>query len=130
MKQPAAPMRSLTGDRFASADRPTMAGTGLRRRIIKRMTAPNPDRAESPSPHAPAERPADADLPALLAARARHQQRRNLMLTPQERMAAMQKLIDQSWAVLQAKPKALAHFRARNHHKRAIAVGELAQHGT
>jgi len=52
------------------------------------------------------------------------------MLSPRERMAAMQKLIDQSWAVLQAKPKALAHFRARNHHKRAIAVGELAQHGT
>jgi len=52
------------------------------------------------------------------------------MLSPQERMAAMQKLIDQAWAVLQANPAALAHFRARNHRKRAIAVGEFAQHGT
>jgi erythromycin esterase-like protein len=51
------------------------------------------------------------------------------MLTPQERMAAMQKLIDRSWAVLRANPAALAHFRARNHRKRAIAVGESA-HGT
>ena len=129
MKMLAAPMRSLTGGRFASADRPMMAGTGLRRRIIKRMAAPNPDRAESPLSYAPAERPADADLPALLAARVRHQQRRNRMLSPRERMAAMQKLIDQSWAVLQANPAALAHFRARNHRKRAIAVEESA-HGT
>jgi len=94
------------------------------------MSAPNPDRAELPSPPAAAERPSGADLAVLLAARTRHQQRRNLMLTPQERMAAMQKLIDRSWAVLQANPAALAHFRARNHRKRAIAVGELAQHGT
>ena len=94
------------------------------------MAAPNPDRAESPPPHAPVERPSGADLAVLLAARTRHQQRRNRMLSPRERMAAMQKLIDQSWAVLQANPAALAHFRARNHRKRAIAVGELAQHGT
>jgi hypothetical protein len=72
----------------------------------------------------------EADLPTLFAARVRHQQRRNLMLSPPERMAAMQKLIDQSWAVLQANPAALSHFRTRNHRKRAIAVGESAQHGT
>ena len=113
----------------AGARRKTVVSGPSTRRIIRGMSVPNRDRAESPASHAAMQRHGDADLALLLAARSRHQQRRALMLTPEERMVAMQKLIDQSWAVLQANPAALAHFRARNFRKRATAVGESA-HGT
>ena len=40
-------------------------------------------------------------------------------LTPRERLAAMQRLIDEAWALLQANPEGLAHFRRRNFKARA-----------
>jgi len=52
-------------------------------------------------------------------------------LTPRERLAAMQRLIDEGWALLQANPEGLAHFRRRNF--RARSVGRRSgpeAHGT
>ena len=54
-----------------------------------------------------------------LAARHRQQQARFLALSPQERLAAMQRLIDDSWAVLRRNPTGLAHFVKRNYRARS-----------
>ena len=55
-----------------------------------------------------------------LAARHRQQQAEFLALPPRERLAAMQRLIDDSWAVLSRNPAGLAHFLARNYRARSI----------
>ncbi len=52
--------------------------------------------------------------------RDRLQRARFLALTPTERLAAMQRLIDESWAMLVQNPAGVAHFRRRNFHARAI----------
>jgi hypothetical protein len=44
-----------------------------------------------------------------------------LALHPRERLAAMQQLIDQAWAVLQRNPAGLDHFIRRNDKARSIA---------
>lgn len=49
-----------------------------------------------------------------LGPRDRMQRARFLALAPRDRLAAMQELIDRSWAALQAHPPGLAHFRSRN----------------
>jgi len=67
---------------------------------------------------------AEADPSAMLAARRRHQQHRAVAMTPSERLAAMDEIIRASWEVLRANPAALAHFRRRNHRKRAIPATE------
>jgi hypothetical protein len=41
-------------------------------------------------------------------------------LTPRERLTAMQRLIDEGWALLQANPEGLAHFRRRNFRARSV----------
>jgi len=41
-------------------------------------------------------------------------------LTPRERLAAMQRLIDEGWALLQANPEGLARFRRRNFSARSV----------
>jgi hypothetical protein len=43
-----------------------------------------------------------------------------LALTPRERLAAMQRLIDEGWALIQANPDALARFRRRNFRARSV----------
>ena len=63
---------------------------------------------------------AQADLSAMLEARLRHQRHRAAAMTPRERLAAMDAIIRSSWEVLSVNPDALAHFRRRNHRKRAI----------
>ena len=55
-----------------------------------------------------------------LAARHRQQHAQFLALPPRERLAAMQRLIDDSWAVLSRNPAGLAHFLARNYRARSI----------
>ncbi|MFM8290360.1 MAG: hypothetical protein ACKOC4_01515 [Planctomycetia bacterium] len=53
-----------------------------------------------------------------------------LALSPRERLAAMQRLIDRSWAVLQGHATGLAHFRRRNFKARAIGrPGRGSPHG-
>jgi len=47
-------------------------------------------------------------------------QSRAQALSPRERLAAMQRLIDEAWAVLARHPVGLAHFRRRNFKARAI----------
>ena len=42
------------------------------------------------------------------------------VLSPRERLAAMQRLIDEAWAVLARHPAGLAHFRRRNFSARAV----------
>jgi hypothetical protein len=66
-----------------------------------------------PSPTAPLPTPN-------LQPRDRLQRARFLALTPAERLAAMQRLIDEAWAVLEQNPTGLAHFRRRNFRARAI----------
>jgi hypothetical protein len=41
-------------------------------------------------------------------------------LDPAQRLAAMQRLIDAAWAVLERHPEGLAHFRRRNFQARAV----------
>lgn len=49
-----------------------------------------------------------------LGPRDRIQRARFLALAPRDRLAAMQELVDRSWAALQAHPPGLAHFLSRN----------------
>lgn len=66
-----------------------------------------------------------------LAARDRVMRARSLARTPAERLAAMQDLIDRSWAVLAGNPAAVEHYRRRNFRARrspADATGET-DHG-
>jgi len=41
-------------------------------------------------------------------------------LSPRERLAEMQRLIDEAWAVLARHPAGLAHFRRRNFSARVV----------
>jgi hypothetical protein len=69
-----------------------------------------------------------ADFPSSgLAACDRARRRECLSLTPRERLAAMQRLIDEAWRVLERHPDGLAHFRRRNF--KARSVGHLQQRG-
>lgn len=65
------------------------------------------------------ERPAHPPVPDL-SARDRLQRARTQGLSPGERLAAMQHLIDAAWAVLQRHPEGLDHFRRRNFKARSI----------
>jgi len=47
-------------------------------------------------------------------------QSRARALSPRERLAAMQRLIDEAWVLLSRHPAGLAHFRRRNFSARAI----------
>jgi hypothetical protein len=58
--------------------------------------------------------------PTDLGPRDRARRSRGLALSPRERLAAMQQLIDRSWLVLQGHAAGLAHFRRRNFKARAI----------
>lgn len=52
-------------------------------------------------------------------------------MSHRERLAAMQRLIDDAWATLLANPAGLAHFRRRNFRARSIRrTPELRSHGT
>lgn len=63
--------------------------------------------------------------------RDRVQRNRVLAMSPRERLAAMQRLIDEAWTTLQANPAGLAHFRRRNFRARSIRRSpELRSHGT
>jgi hypothetical protein len=55
-----------------------------------------------------------------LAARVRQQQERFRRLSPAERLAVMQQLVDDSWAVLTQNPAGVTHFLQRNYRARAI----------
>lgn len=55
-----------------------------------------------------------------LAARVRQQQERFRRLSPAERLAVMQQLVDNSWAVLTQNPAGVTHFLQRNYRARAI----------
>jgi hypothetical protein len=66
--------------------------------------------AETPAAPVPDLRPRD------------HLQRfRASALSPRERLAVMQRLIDEAWAVLERHPEGLAHFRRRNFRSRAVS---------
>jgi len=43
--------------------------------------------------------------------------------TPAERLAAMRRLLEASWAMVRRNPAGLAHFRRRNFKARALANG-------
>jgi hypothetical protein len=60
--------------------------------------------------------PAETDLEP----RNRIERARVRALTPRERLAAMQRLIDEGWALLQANPDGLAQFRRRNFRARSV----------
>ena len=66
-----------------------------------------------------------------MTSRDRHMRLRMNATTPAERLAAMRRLLAQSWAMLQRNPAGLAHFRSRNFKARSISnsVGRVP-HGT
>lgn len=70
--------------------------------------------------------------PSLNLHRRDHVQRARVQaMSHRERMAAMQRLIDEAWATLQANPAGLAHYRRRNFRARSIRrTPELRSHGT
>jgi len=55
--------------------------------------------------------------------RDRHARLRMRAATPAERLVAMRRLLEASWAVLRQNPEGLAHFRRRNFKARALAKG-------
>jgi len=64
--------------------------------------------------------PADPLSTPNLQPRDHHQRARFLALTPPDRLAAMHRLIAESWAALEKNPAGLAHFHRRNFRARAI----------
>lgn len=56
-----------------------------------------------------------------LSQRDRVMRARTLAMHPRERLAAMQRLIDDAWALLQRNPTGLDHFLRRNYKARSIA---------
>lgn len=62
--------------------------------------------------------------------RDRHARLRMRAATPAERLVAMRRLLEASWAVLRRNPEGLAHFRRRNFKARALAKGaDRVPHG-
>jgi hypothetical protein len=61
-----------------------------------------------------------------------HAQRARVQaMSHRERLAAMQRLIDDAWATLLANPAGIAHFRRRNFRARSIRrTPELPSNGT
>lgn len=61
-----------------------------------------------------------------------HVQRARMQaMAHRERLAAMQRLIDDAWATLQANPAGLAHYLRRNFRARSIRrTSERRSHGT
>jgi hypothetical protein len=55
--------------------------------------------------------------------RDRHSRSRMRAATPAERLAAMRRLLEASWAMVRRNPAGLAHFRRRNFKARALANG-------
>jgi len=52
-------------------------------------------------------------------------------LSPHERLAEMQRLIDEAWAVLERNPAGKAHFLQRNFKaRRVVCSPEWTQHGS
>jgi hypothetical protein len=66
----------------------------------------------------------DADVSAEPNLRPRDQalMARGLALSPRERLAEMQRLIDEAWALLEKNPAGKAHFLKRNFKARRIPV--------
>ena len=62
------------------------------------------------------------DIAEELARRDRFLRHRALAMTPEQRMAEMQRLQEQAFALLKQSPKGYAHFMARNFKKRAVEV--------
>lgn len=62
-----------------------------------------------------------------LGARDRARRRAFLSMTPRERLATMQRLIDEAWRVLERHPDGLAHFRRRNFRARSIGRPQCSE---
>ena len=65
------------------------------------------------------EAPSDPPIPDL-DPRDRIRRAMALVLTPAERLAAMQRQIDESWAMLVRHPEGMARFRRRNFRARSL----------
>lgn len=63
-----------------------------------------------------------SSLSGALAARDRHLAARAVVRTPAERLAAMQRLITDAWALLAANPEGMGHFMRRNFRSRSVDV--------
>jgi len=62
------------------------------------------------------------DVAEQLARRDRFLRHQQMQMTPEQRMAEMQRLQEQAFALLKQSPKGYAHFIARNFKKRAVEV--------
>ena len=62
--------------------------------------------------------------------RDRLQKVRGMALSPRERLAEMQRLIDEAWAILEQNPAGKAHFLGRNFKARRVpSAQEPPEHG-
>lgn len=63
-----------------------------------------------------------------LAARDHYMRHKMWQMTPRERLVAMARLMDQSRALLEKNPAAMAHFMRRNFKARATRADEVSHH--
>jgi hypothetical protein len=88
-----------------------------------------PDESKEPDE---SEEPDDGEerlsMRAELAARDRYLRHKMWQMTPRERLAAMARLMEQSRALLEKNPEAMAHFMRRNFKARATRADEASHH--